>query len=380
MTDGDDAAHSAAQSGADVLRSMSICLVLGSSEGGVGTHVRVLAARLVRLGVQVVVYGPAATHDLFDFASTGARVVPLPVNAGIRPLANRRSVALLRDLSGSADLVHAHGLRAGFVAVRATRPGIPVVVTWHNAVLAGGPRRLLFAAIEKRIARGATLNRAVSSDLLARIHDLGGVGELGPIGATRLRDSMVPVPQTRNAIGAGDRPLVLAVGRLHPQKGFDLLVEAASQLAVRLPKPLVAIAGEGPMRRHLETRILASGAPVKLLGRRADVAELLAAADVVVMPSRWEGSPLAAHEAMLAGRPVVATAVGGLPDLAAGGALDLVPAGDAAALAAAIARVLDDRSYAAGLAERGARRALSWPSGEASADAVIARYREILTR
>jgi glycosyltransferase involved in cell wall biosynthesis len=363
---------------AEHVRGRTICLVLGSSEGGVGAHVRVLADRLVTLGATVVVCGPAATQQLFDFVAAGARFEPLPVSAGIRPLADRRAVALLRGVVAGADLVHAHGLRAGFVAVRAAQARVPVVVTWHNAVLAGGPRRQLFAAIEKRIAREATLNLAVSSDLVARIRALGGVAELAPVGATPSHSPAGSTDATRAELGAGDRPLVLSVGRLHPQKGFDVLIQAAGLLAGRVPAPLFAVAGDGPMRAELQRRIGRTAVPVRLLGRRADVPELLAAADVVVMPSRWEGSPLAAHEALLAGRPVVATAVGGLPDLAAGGAIDLVPAGDAAALAAAIARLLDDPEYAAALAARGAARALTWPDGMASADAAISRYAGML--
>jgi glycosyltransferase involved in cell wall biosynthesis len=363
---------------AEHVRDRFICLVLGTSEGGVGTHVRVLAARLTAAGATVVVCGPAATQELFDFAAAGANFVPLPVTQGVRPLADRRAVTLLRSVIGSADLVHAHGLRAGYVAVRAAPARTPVVVTWHNAVLGSGPRRRLLASIERRIAANATLNLAVSSDLVARIRAFGGVAELAPVGAMRPRALERTCEATRGELGAVGRPLVLSVGRLHPQKGFDLLVQAAASLAGRVPAPLFAIAGEGPARRALERAISRAGAPVRLLGRRGDVPELLAAADVVVMTSRWEGSPLAAHEALFAGRPVVAAAVGGLPDLGADGAVDLVRAGDVPVLAAAIARILDDHDHAARLAARGAARALTWPDGTASADAVIGRYDELL--
>lgn len=363
---------------ADGVRGRTIALVLGTSEGGVGTHVRVLAGRLAAQGATVVVCGPPATQQLFDFVTAGARFVPVPVAQGVQPLADRRAVALLREATMGADLVHAHGLRAGFVAVRACDPEVPLVVTWHNFVLATGVRRRVYAAIEKRIATAATLNLAVSSDLVARIQAFGGRAERAPVGAERLRAAVRTVQAVRAELAAADRPLVLAVGRLHPQKGFDVLVAAAALLAAQVPRPLFVIAGEGPLRADLERRIARTGAPVRLLGRRDDVPDLLAAADVVVMPSRWEGSPLAAHEAMFAGRPLVATAVGGLPDLAAGGAIELVPPRDAPALARAIARVIDDPQHGAELAARGALRALEWPDSVTTADAVITHYGELM--
>ncbi len=82
----------------------------------------------------------------------------------------------------------------------------------------------------------------------------------------------------------------------------------------------VGIAGDGPLRAMLTDQIAAADAPVHLLGRRSDIADLLAAADLVVLPSQWEARSLAAQEALLAGRPLVATAVGGLPKLLGAGA------------------------------------------------------------
>lgn len=365
---------------ANWLRGRTLCLALGTSAGGVGSHVRVLTGRLRTAGADVTVCGPPATQQLFDFAAAGASFVPVPILQGVHPISDRRAVEQLRIAAAGADLLHAHGMRAGYVAVRARQSAMPVVVTWHNAVLARGVRRRVFERVERTIAARANLNLAVSSDLVARIRLFGGLAELAPVGADRPTAAAVSRQDTRSRLlaPAGDRPIVLAVGRLHPQKGFDVLVEAAALLAHRSPQPLFVIAGEGPARTALERRIAHSNAPVLLLGRRDDVADLLAAADVVAMPSRWEGSPLAAHEAMFAARPLVATAVGGLPDLAAGAAIELVPPDDAVVLAATIAHLIDEPEYAAGLAARGAKRALEWPDGQASAEDVIRRYREIL--
>jgi glycosyltransferase involved in cell wall biosynthesis len=113
--------------------------------------------------------------------------------------------------------------------------------------------------------------------------------------------------------------------------------------------------------------------PVRLLGRRTDVADLLAAADLVVVPSRWEGQPLIVQEALLAGAAIVATDAGGTAEVAGDGAV-LVPPGDPAALATAIADLLADSVGLATLRQRARRRGQGLPSAEDALQAVIAVY------
>jgi glycosyltransferase involved in cell wall biosynthesis len=143
-------------------------------------------------------------------------------------------------------------------------------------------------------------------------------------------------------------PTVLAVGRLVPVKGFDLLVRAAGRLP-RRRRPSVVLVGDGPERTRLERMAAARGVSLRLPGALppAAVAAWMGAADVYAQPSRTlasgrsEGSPLAVREALAAGLPVVACAVGGLAELEPrdGATIRLVPA-DAAALADAIARFI----------------------------------------
>jgi glycosyltransferase involved in cell wall biosynthesis len=164
-------------------------------------------------------------------------------------------------------------------------------------------------------------------------------------------------------------PLVLAVGRLHPQKGYDVLVEALPLLG----DAVVAVAGDGPLAAELR----AAAPQVRWLGRRDDLADLYAAADVVVLPSRWEARSLTAQEALRAGRPLVATAVGGLPGLLGDGAL-LVPPGDPVALARAVRGLLDDPAAARALAERGRAVASGWPDEADAVAQAAALYAELL--
>jgi glycosyltransferase involved in cell wall biosynthesis len=173
--------------------------------------------------------------------------------------------------------------------------------------------------------------------------------------------------------------VVLAVGRLAPQKGFHLLLDASRELADLDPEPLVVIAGEGPEGSELRDRVAAERLPVRLLGHRADVTDLLAAADVVAISSRWEARPLVAQEALRAGVPLVATAVGGVPELV-GEAAVLVPYGDAAAYGRAVADLLQDPGRRLRLSEQGRAQAQTWPDEPATVAQVLSIYDELVQR
>jgi glycosyltransferase involved in cell wall biosynthesis len=147
--------------------------------------------------------------------------------------------------------------------------------------------------------------------------------------------------------------------------------------------PLAVVAGEGPDRGAWQRRADAQGAPVRFLGHRDDVADLLAAADVAVLTSAWEARALVAQEALRAGVPLVATAVGGVPELV-GDAAVLVPWGPrgevARAVAAGVVRLLDDPAERARLAAAGRARAATWPDGAAVLDQLRGAYEELAGR
>jgi glycosyltransferase involved in cell wall biosynthesis len=138
----------------------------------------------------------------------------------------------------------------------------------------------------------------------------------------------------------------------------------------------VAIAGTGPDFLDLTDHNSAARGRVKLLGQRADVADLLGAADLAVVTSRWEARQLFAQEALAAGVPLVATAVGGIPELV-GDAAVLVPAGDLDALDSAVTRMLDDADIRARYAAAGPVRAAGWPTEAQTVDLVVAAYAEL---
>jgi glycosyltransferase involved in cell wall biosynthesis len=171
---------------------------------------------------------------------------------------------------------------------------------------------------------------------------------------------------------------VLAVGRLEPQKRLDVLVDAVAGWPTA-PAPAVFIAGTGSLEADLRRRIGRSASPVQLLGRREDVADLLAAADVVVLPSAWEGYPLVAQEALRAGRPLIATPVGGVPDLV-GDAAVLVPVGHPQALRRALLDLLGDPAARERRARAGRAQAARWPSVEQMVDDVVDNYLDLKSR
>ncbi|KQS64346.1 glycosyltransferase family 4 protein [Modestobacter sp. Leaf380] len=361
-----------------VLAGRRVAQVLATSTGGVGTHVRSVLAALGRAGAQVRVCGPAATDALFGFAALAA-FRPVGISAGLDPVADLRAVRALARATADVDLVHAHGLRAGLVAAAARRAGRathPLVVTLHNELPPGGGlKRAVLSRAEAATVRAADVVLAASGDLAENATRLGARDvRVAPVSAPPLPAPQRDRAQVRADLDLdGDRPLVVAVGRLHPQKGYDTLLDAARSWT----DALVVVAGDGPLEQPLQSRIDAEGLPVRLLGRRTDVADLLAAADVCVLPSVWEARSLTAQEALRSGTPLVATRVGGIPELV-GDAAVLVPAGDAGALADAVTAVLTDPPLRDRLTAAGPAQAARWPDEAGTARQLVALYRELL--
>ncbi|MBL1107741.1 glycosyltransferase family 4 protein [Streptomyces sp. 5-8] len=352
--------------------------VLGGGNACSSAHVRSLADGLVARGVRVTVCAPVEADRAYDFSGVGADHVHVPRSSD--PV----SVAALRTACANADLVHAHGLHASFRAVLAlSGRSTPLVVTWHNRAQAEGPRGQLLRLLERRVVRTAAVVLGTSSDLVdrarrtgARDARLAAVGLPGQRRPVVLDDPDRLRPKVRAELGATGRPVLIAVGSLDRHRGYDVLLDAARAWRDLDPAPLVVIAGEGPLRPVLQQRIEAEGLPVRLIGRRDDVPELLAAADLALLTSSWESRSVLAQEALHARVPLVATRVGGVPDLV-GDAAELVPYGDPAALAATVLRLLADPERCALLRERGLRQAATWPTEDETVAQVLSVYDEL---
>ncbi|MFE7137793.1 glycosyltransferase family 4 protein [Streptomyces sp. NPDC057644] len=347
--------------------------VLGGGSAGSSAHVGSLAAGLVARGVQVTVCAPSAVDRAYDFTATGARFLPVPRRS------DPAAVAALRAACAGADVVHAHGLHAAArTALALSGRAVPLVMTWHTRRYAEGARRQILHLLERRAARAAAVVLAPSSDLVDRARERGARdARLAPVAAP------VPGPagaadkgKVRAELGAVDRPLLMAVGSLVPHHGFDTLLDAARVWRRLDPVPLLVVAGEGRDRGALQRRIRDEELPVSLIGRRDSVGELLAAADLALLPNRWEGRSLLAQEALRAGVPLVATAVGGVPELV-GAAAELVPYGNAEALARTVVRLLGDPAARARLAEAGRVQAAGWPTEDDTIAHVLSVYDEL---
>jgi glycosyltransferase involved in cell wall biosynthesis len=397
---------------------MRIAYVLGTSGGGTGAHVAMLAAGCASRGMTVRVFGPAGTGRRF-FPGDGGYVapgrsypvsrsgglvpgggdlarrsfVPVEIADRPRPVGDLAAVLRLRGLlrRWSPEVVHAHGLRAGALAALAlaapvlarARPGrSALVVTVHNAPPTGGMSGAIYGMLEWIVCRRADAVTWVSGDLAARLLRRGGRDggrALVPVPSAAM-PSPGEIAKARNDLGAGDRPVVLAVGRLAPQKGFRVLLTAASRWQDRVPKPVVAIAGEGPLAAELAEQARSAGVAVRFVGQRTDVPALLAAADVIAVPSVWEGQPLLVQEALRAGKPLVAARAGGIPELTGEDGAILVPPQDPAALAAAVLSVLDDPGMGEKLCAAARQRAAALPSVSDAINAVEGLYLRLAGR
>ncbi|MHC3474916.1 glycosyltransferase family 4 protein [Streptomyces sp. 7R007] len=352
--------------------------VLGGGNAGSSAHVRSLASGLVARGVRVTVCAPAEADRTYDFTGAGAEHVHVPRST------DPTSVAVLREACKNADLVHAHGLHASFRAVLAlSGRRTPLVVTWHNRAHAEGARAHLLRLLERRVVRAATVVLGTTSDLVDRARRTGARD-------ARLAAVALPVPRPfaehddpdrlrakiRAELGVTDRPLLMAVGSLDRHRGYGTLLDAARTWRRLDPQPLVVIAGEGPLRAELQRRIEDEALPVRIAGRRDDVGELLAAADLALLTSGWESRSLLAQEALHARVPLVATHVGGTPELV-GDAAELVPYADSKALADTVVRLLDDPERRRLLTERGVRQAATWPTEDETVAQVLSVYDEL---
>ncbi|MFE3035539.1 glycosyltransferase family 4 protein [Streptomyces canus] len=352
--------------------------VLGGGNAVSSAHVRSLTSGLVARGVRVTVCAPAEADRSYDFSGAGAEHVHVPRSS------DPTSVAVLRAACADADLVHAHGLHASFRAVLAlSGRRTPLVVTWHDRAYAEGARAHFVRLLERRVVKAASVVLGSTSALVdrarrtgARDARLAAVALPGPRRVVEQEDPDRLRPKVRAELGAIGRPLLMAVGALERHRGYETLLDATRAWRLLDPVPLVVVAGEGPLRAVLQSRIEDEGLPVRLLGRRDDISELLTAADLALLPSRWEARSVLAQEALHARVPLVATQVGGIPELV-GDAAELVPYGDPEALAEAVVRLLGDPERRELLRERGVRQAATWPTEDETVAQVLSVYDEL---
>lgn len=370
-------------------------LHLRSSSGWAGPE-----RHLLELGRGLVAEGVSATLAVFD-AGRGRRSGEHPLVAAARPacleafalpssrIAPGRDVAAVaRHLrAGGFDLVHSHDYRANWIGRRAAlRAGIPALATVHLHTRSTLRLRLYHRLDRRELARFdgvLAVAAALLGDLPARLRNGARPRVVhNGVDAPRLRRrAAVEAEEARRAFAdTGPGPRLLAVGRLAFQKGFDLLLAALAALPADGAAPRLVLAGDGPERASLVREIARRGLAerVALLGERGDIAGLMSAADLVVLPSRREGLPYVALEALALERPVVATAAGGIPELIVDRKTGwLAEPGSVRSLADALGRALAEPERGAELARRGRERVERAFDAAAMAAANAQAYREI---
>jgi len=315
--------------------------------------------------------GEASLAGIAEEEGATMRFLP-ELRQSVRPLHDSRALLELIRIARAfrPDVVHTHTAKAGFLgrqAALAMRPRPVVVHTYHGHVLEGyfgAAKTRLYLELERAMARVSDRLLGVSQ---ATVDDLVRLGvaprekfQVMPLGLDldRLAEPAPgPGPEMRRELRLGEGELLLVfVGRFAPIKRLDLLLDAFAQARAEEPRLRLAVVGDGDERPALERRAAGLGIAddLRFLGYRRDLRPVFAAADLAVLSSDNEGTPVSLIEAAAAGLPAVATDVGGVGEVVSEQTGILVPRGDAAALAAATVALAADpeRRQAAGSAAR----------------------------
>jgi len=349
---------------------MRILYVITAAEfGGAPHHVIKLMEHMVEQGHAVGLVAAPEPRLMEEAEKLEVSVFPNPHFVGFgKPVEDIKSLWGVYQAikSFKPDLVHAHSTKAGFAArlccfiLRFK----PVLFTAHGwAFTEGRPywKRWLLAQAERLAARATTRIICVSE------HDRELALQFGVARQDKLvvvHNGITPWLPTqgggariRRGLGLQNTTTITFVGRLVPQKDVLTLLSAMKDL----PNGKLLMIGDGELRPQVEDFIHQNELEdrVVLLGTRYDVPDILADSDIFVLPSRWEGLPYVVIEASMAGLPVVATRVGGIPELVEDGVTGfLVPPGNPEALSEAIQRLLDNKDLRHQMGRAGREKAL----------------------
>ena len=367
-----------------------VLLAFEPPDGGVAENVAQLAVGLRAHGWEPVLAGPA---DSIAYERAEAAEVPVHRvdwargygSPGRDLRATRQLAGLLRG--GRFDLVHAHSAKAGVLGrVAGAVARMPVVYSPHCLPFVGdfgAPRRVVATAIERALAPLAARMICVCEDERRQAVGAGlDAGRLRVVlnGSAPCPPGVEPDPATSALADGG--PVAAAVAVMREQKRLDVLIDAAPSILERVPDARVAIIGDGPLRAELHARAAALGLDAEprfaFLPFVGPSSRHLAALDVFVLPSSWEGLPIGLLEALACGVPQVATDVGGSGEAVAPDTGIMVPPADPAALADAVVALLGDPARRERMAAAGPVRHAAHFGLERMVAATAAVYDEAL--
>lgn len=333
--------------------------------GGPAIHVALLTALMNDETFESTLITGSIGDEEGDMTYYAAQhgVTPVMVEALGRELHPLRDIRTLWELTRllrklKPDVVHTHTAKAGFVGRWAARfAGVPVIVhTFHGHVFEGyfGPLKTrFFLSLEQATARITDVVLTLTQSLRRDLADKFRIARAERITVLPLGLDLAPIAAVPRKAGAfrarigvpAETPLVGIAGRMVPIKNHALFLDAAAQIHAQRTDVRFVIIGDGELRADLEQKIdaLALREVVTVTGWISDMANAYADLDVFALSSINEGTPVTVIEALAAGCPVVATHVGGLPDLLEGGRLGkLVSSGNSHALAESILETLDN--------------------------------------
>lgn len=350
--------------------------------GGLGRFIATAAEDQLERGYSIAVAAPL--EGPVEGMPPGAELCHWPVRAQPGPWVGREIVALSRIVDRvRPDVVHLHSSKAGLAGRLLLRGRLPTVHQPHawSFFAKSGPVEQATRAWEVLGARWTHVVLCVSEDE-RRLGQAAGVRTSYRVLANGVDLSRSPAPEpdararARAALGIGDEPLVVCVGRLHRQKNQAALLDVWPQLREELATAALALLGDGPDRRELEAR---GTEGVRFVGQTDRVRLWLEAANVVAQPSRWEGMSLSVLEALACARSVVVTDVPGMREVADGvGAV--VPEHEPAALLAALTQRLRDEDLADAEGAAGRARVEERHDLRAQLQGVCELYDELLIR
>lgn len=366
--------------------------------GGVPEQVLMLITGLAPDHFVTLVCGELDPKYEHQLRALGVEVVQVGFKRLLNPLADVKTfVTLLRLFrAGRFDVVHTHMYKAALIGTAAAAMArVPAVVnTAHNLgclALPNAVLRRLFWIYDKLLFAATTdAVIMVSNRIRQRVVDGGLVPARKAVAIQNGIDAgpFLAAEHQRDRLRAEfdcspEDILIVTVGRLVWFKGLDVLLDAIPSIAACCDRARFVLIGEGPLRTQLmkKAELLSVSDRIRFAGERHDIPAVLAAADIFVLPSISEGLPISILEAMAAGKPVIASDVGGIPELVSDGETGvLFPVRDAGALARAINRVAADRQLRQRMAERGRQRVLTKFSSSAMVHKTVELYSSLLSR
>jgi glycosyltransferase involved in cell wall biosynthesis len=358
---------------------MQILQVIPSLDvGGAERMVLLLARELATLGQDISVvslFDPTSTWMEADLRAAGIPLYFLGKRPGLDLRMIPRLARLLQKLQ--PDIVHTH--------LHVLKYLLPAQLSWRRCRVVHTLHNLAEHEIERsgqlfqQVAfRSGVMPVAIGTAVaqsLRRVYHMEA-RHIIPNGIPVSQFQLPPETRSllRQELGLSDDQVVfLSAGRLNRQKNQALLIDAF--IAANLPNSCLLLAGEGDLRPSLEQK--AAGAPVRFLGVRKDIPKLMAASDVFVLSSSWEGNPLVVMEAMASGLPVVATSVGCVPELLESGGGILVSDGDCKAMTEAFCQLASSPENRRDIGRTGAQEALRRFDTRTMANSYLALYQKL---